>query len=130
MNTQNSTTKPTTDELLNQQEWEAICNRCGLCCYEKIRDHRGIVISTPIPCQHLDLHSHECKVYDKRFTVGENCQQLTPETVDTVDWLPEKCAYRKQQAPLPPIKKQSEKFRRKKAIKRRESPYYQDDSEI
>ncbi len=84
-------------EELSQQQWENICNRCGLCCFEKARDDRGRVITTPIACRYLDLYSRECKVYHKRFDVGEECQQLTPEVVATVDWLPEECAYRQLQ---------------------------------
>jgi|GEM_PF-276593 len=127
LNRQDDSSKLTAAETLKQQ-WEDICNRCGLCCYEKIRNQSGRVVSTPVPCRYLDLHSHECKVYDKRFNVGENCQQLTPETVATVEWLPEECAYRQQQSPLPPVKKQTEQFQKKRAFKRRKSAYYQDDN--
>lgn len=74
--------------------WEQICKRCGLCCFEKIISKSNRVIITPIPCRFLDLHTRECKVYHKRFSVGEDCQQLTPEVVATVNWLPEECAYK------------------------------------
>ncbi|MCD6525704.1 MAG: hypothetical protein J7K75_01775 [Desulfuromonas sp.] len=84
-------------DSLTQQEWEDICNRCGLCCFEKFRDNRNRVITTAVPCRFLDIFSRECKVYHKRFEVGEDCQQLTPEVVATVDWLPEECAYRQWQ---------------------------------
>jgi len=79
----------------NPKYWEQICNRCGLCCFEKTISKQNRVIITPIPCRFLDLHTRECKVYHKRFTVGEDCQQLTPEIVATVNWLPEECAYKK-----------------------------------
>ncbi|OQY19537.1 MAG: hypothetical protein B6I36_03790 [Desulfobacteraceae bacterium 4572_35.1] len=80
---------------LSAEQWENICQRCGLCCFEKTIDNHGKVTITPTPCRFLDLHSRKCKVYHKRFQVGEDCQQLTPEVVATVDWLPEECAYKK-----------------------------------
>jgi len=94
MSKKNNTIQP---DSLTQQEWEDICNRCGLCCFEKFRDNRNRVITTAVPCRFLDIFSRECKVYHKRFEVGEDCQQLTPEVVATVDWLPEECAYRQWQ---------------------------------
>lgn len=100
MSKKNGSTSATSQQALSQQEWENICNHCGLCCFEKIRDNRGIIITTPIPCRYLDIYSRECKVYHKRFKVGEDCQQLTPELVARVDWLPEECAYVARQRQL------------------------------
>lgn len=74
--------------------WEEICNRCGLCCFEKKLDVRGRNVTTRVPCRHLDIVTRECRVYQKRFEVGEGCLQLTPEIVAAADWLPEDCAYR------------------------------------
>ena len=85
---------------MTQQEWEDICNRCGLCCFEKIIDEKNRVITTRVPCRFLDLFSRECKVYHKRFEVGEECQKLTPEVVATVNWLPDECAYKIRQKAL------------------------------
>jgi uncharacterized cysteine cluster protein YcgN (CxxCxxCC family) len=75
-------------------DWEEICKRCGLCCFEKSVDLRGKFVTTRNPCRHLDVISRECRVYHKRLEVGEGCVKLTPEIVTTVDWLPEGCAYR------------------------------------
>lgn len=75
-------------------DWEELCSRCGLCCFEKATDPRGRFVTTPIPCRHLDIISRECRVYDKRLMVGEGCVQLTPEVVREADWLPESCVYR------------------------------------
>lgn len=74
--------------------WEEICNRCGLCCFEKKLDAHGRNVTTPVPCRHLDIVTRECRVYHKRFEVGEGCLQLTPEVIVTAEWLPEGCAYR------------------------------------
>jgi uncharacterized cysteine cluster protein YcgN (CxxCxxCC family) len=74
--------------------WEESCRRCGLCCFEKSVDLKGRFITTKTPCRYLDIISRECRVYDKRFEVGEGCVKLTPEVVRNADWLPEDCAYR------------------------------------
>ena len=74
--------------------WDESCRRCGLCCFEKSVDLKGRFITTKTPCRYLDIISRECRVYDKRFEVGEGCVKLTPEVVRNADWLPEDCAYR------------------------------------
>jgi len=82
-------------------DWEELCGRCGLCCFEKSVDRRGQFLITRTPCRHLDIISRECRVYHKRLTVGEGCVKLTPDLVQSADWLPDQCAYRirlKQQA--------------------------------
>lgn len=75
-------------------DWEDLCLRCGLCCFEKKIDQRGRIVTTRIPCRHLDIVTRECRVYHKRFDVGEGCIKLTPEVVAAATWLPELCAYR------------------------------------
>lgn len=51
---------------------EALCRRCGRCCYEKfIVD--GRVFTTRRPCRHLDASTHLCTVYEKRFEVNPRC---------------------------------------------------------
>ncbi len=75
-------------------EWEDICRRCGLCCFEKSVDLKGQFRTTRIPCRHLDITTRECRVYHKRLAVGEGCVKLTPEIIRQADWLPADCAYR------------------------------------
>lgn len=77
------------------QDWEAICELCGLCCFEKTVDQRGRFVTTRIPCRYLDIISRTCRVYGKRFKVGEGCVALSAELVRTADWLPDSCAYRR-----------------------------------
>jgi uncharacterized protein len=76
-----------------REEWENICRRCGLCCFEKWTEGNGKVHHTRIPCQHLDIVTRLCRVYAKRLEVGEGCVQLTPGMVRSVHWLPKECAY-------------------------------------
>lgn len=80
-------------------EWEALCRRCGLCCFEKKIDACGRIVTTKVPCQHLDIISRECRVYQKRLSMREGCIKLTPEVVAGADWLPELCAYRQKIRP-------------------------------
>ena len=75
-------------------EWEAICRKCGQCCFEKWIDLKGVVHHTKVACRHLDIVTRECRVYGKRFTVGEGCVRLTPDVVRSVNWLPPDCGYR------------------------------------
>lgn len=73
--------------------WEGLCRQCGQCCFEKWVDEDGTIHPTSIACRFLDIHSRQCRVYHKRFEVGEGCVKLTPEVVETVQWLPDDCAY-------------------------------------
>ena len=51
---------------------EALCRRCGRCCYEKfIVD--GHVFTTRTPCRHLDVKTNLCTVYEERFEVNPQC---------------------------------------------------------
>lgn len=73
--------------------WEAICNRCGKCCYEKIDLGAGVVKYLDEPCRHLDTETKLCKVYDRRHDVEPDCMRLTENLVRNLHWLPEDCAY-------------------------------------
>lgn len=80
-------------ETESLSEWEALCRQCGQCCFEKWVDEDGTIYPTTIACRFLDIHSRQCRVYHKRFDVGEGCLKLTPELVKTVQWLPDDCGY-------------------------------------
>jgi uncharacterized cysteine cluster protein YcgN (CxxCxxCC family) len=74
-------------------EWESLCRRCGQCCFEKWVDCDGTIYPTRVACRYLDVVTRMCKVYARRFEVGEGCVKLTPELVEKVQWLPPDCAY-------------------------------------
>ncbi len=77
-------------------QWEALCDRCGLCCLEKLTDHRtGKVFYTAVPCRSLDIHKGTCRDYHRRTLVVPTCQQLTAARVPRCRWLPHTCAYRR-----------------------------------
>jgi hypothetical protein len=81
------------DGATSLKDWDAICRQCGECCFEKFADKHGRLHTSSIACRFLDVATRRCKVYHKRFEVGEGCIKLTPEVVRQADWLPENCAY-------------------------------------
>ncbi len=82
----------------NDREWEALCRRCGLCCFEKIENDNGVIFFTRTPCRYLDVVTRQCKVYERRFDINPECVKLTPRLVKTISWLHDDCGYRKKLA--------------------------------
>jgi len=78
---------------MDREQWEAICRRCGKCCYEKVDLGGGVIRYTEEACEHLDTETHLCKVYHDRHEVEPDCISLTEVLVRTLRWLPEECAY-------------------------------------
>ena len=78
---------------LSHDQWEALCRKCGKCCYEKVDLGGGLIEYTDEPCVHLDLETKLCKVYEKRHEVEPDCISLTEEMVRILNWLPPDCAY-------------------------------------
>ncbi|RNC71404.1 MAG: YcgN family cysteine cluster protein [Desulfuromonadales bacterium] len=75
--------------------WEALCEQCGLCCFEKIEDENGTVFFTATPCRYLDVVTRQCVIYDRRFDINPECIKLTEDLVRELHWLHDGCAYRK-----------------------------------
>jgi len=73
------------------EQWDAICRRCGRCCYEKV-DFQGRVYYTEIPCEYLDLQTRQCRVYPQRFKRRNGCAPLTPDHLKA-GILPADCPY-------------------------------------
>ena len=72
-------------------KWEALCDRCGRCCYEKI-EYQGRVFYTRTPCKYLNVKNNSCEIYHRRDTLQPDCARLTPElAVSGV--LPPDCPY-------------------------------------
>ena len=81
-----------TDISPDSEEWEAICNRCGKCCFDKLVDEDDNLISIS-PCIYLDDDTGLCTVYERRFEVEADCLKLTPDNILDFDWLPDDCGY-------------------------------------
>lgn len=82
------------DEL-SEQEWESLCDGCGLCCLHKLEDEdSGCVYYTRIACKLLDPKTCRCRDYARRLEKVPDCLSLTPDQAASFQWLPRTCAYR------------------------------------
>lgn len=83
-------------EALNTQEWEALCDGCGLCCLVKLEDEDTQEVAyTKVACKLLDCTTARCSNYSERLDYVPDCIQLTPEKLRQIHWLPASCAYRR-----------------------------------
>jgi len=83
-------------EEMTNEEWEALCDGCGICCLHKIEDaDTGRVYYTDVACQLLDIDRCQCLDYNNRSKIVSDCLQLTPKAVRENNWLPKSCAYRR-----------------------------------
>jgi len=71
-------------------EHEALCRRCGRCCYEKLIVD-GHVFTLAKPCIHFDEETRLCKVYPERHALNERC--LTVEEGIEFGVFPADCPY-------------------------------------
>ncbi len=80
---------------MTSEEWEGLCDGCGICCLNKLEDwDTGEVAFTSVACRLLDAHSCRCKDYENRQATVPDCIRLTLDEVETISWLPPTCAYR------------------------------------
>lgn len=82
-------------EEMTREEWEALCDGCGLCCQVRVEDvDTGEIALSNVSCRYLCLESHQCSDYVNRQQNVPDCVKVTPENVRELDWLPHSCAYR------------------------------------
>jgi uncharacterized cysteine cluster protein YcgN (CxxCxxCC family) len=82
-------------QQMTSDEWESLCDGCGLCCLVKIEDEdTGEVFNTSVSCNLLDIETCRCADYADRLNKVPMCLQLTLDNLPGITWLPETCAYK------------------------------------
>ena len=80
---------------MSREEWESLCDRCGLCCLHTFQDEKTEeVFYTYVSCRFLDVEWCDCSVYNDPYVKPPYCKKITPENIHQLDWLPDTCAYR------------------------------------
>ena len=81
---------------LTTKQWEALCDGCGLCCLQKLKNATtGKVHYTWVACRLLNLETGRCSDYEHRHNLVSDCLKLEPANVLKLRWLPKTCAYRR-----------------------------------
>ena len=91
-------------DMLNQGEWEALCDGCGRCCVHKLEDEEtGELYPTNVACKLLDRRNGRCLDYKNRMKRVSDCVKLERGKLESLEWLPDTCAYRLRASrkPLP-----------------------------
>lgn len=82
-------------EHMTREQWESLCDGCGRCCLNKLRDEdTDEIVWTDVACRLLDTKTCRCTDYARRRRKVPDCVTLTPEALKGIDWLPPSCAYR------------------------------------
>lgn len=82
---------------MNEDEWEALCDGCGKCCYRKYLRGKGKqtrLYYTCVACNLLNVETGKCGDYANRFKIERDCTKLTKKNLPDFYWLPKTCAYR------------------------------------
>jgi len=80
-------------KVLQNQEWENMCTRCGLCCHEKTVSSKTATYHLDSPCIMLDTKTNLCKVYSNRFIEHPRCKSVNLFKAMFASYLPPDCAY-------------------------------------
>lgn len=75
---------------MNSSASEALCRKCGRCCYVWARCD-GRITKTRLPCGFFDPVTKLCRVYEHRFELNPECLSV-PEAIEQ-RVLPGDCPY-------------------------------------
>ncbi len=83
------------DELcaMAPEQWEKICNGCGVCCLYKHRTMSGRIAYANVCCKYMDCETQKCKIYQNRLTQNFGCNKVDLDTVLNTKLLPRSCGY-------------------------------------
>ncbi len=70
---------------------EDLCERCGICCFEKFYLDDGRLLITDVPCEYLDPETRLCRIYGTRIWKNKRC--LTAAKAKAMGVLPATCPY-------------------------------------
>ena len=80
---------------MTAEEWDSLCDGCGYCCLNKIVSEESEEVEwTNLACSQLNCETCQCKVYEQRTEIVQDCIALTPDNVKDNRNLPPSCAYR------------------------------------
>lgn len=84
------------DNLLTFEEWEKLCDCCGMCCMFKVLDDETEeVLATSLACPLLNTATGKCRSYADRGEKNPFCTFITPENLDELaENMPYHCGYR------------------------------------
>ena len=82
---------------LTDDEWEALCDGCGVCCLVKYLDDDDVRFTeyTDVACKLLDCTTGYCADYDNRKYHVPDCIRLNVDMIADMMWLPRHCAYKR-----------------------------------
>ncbi len=80
---------------MNTEEWESLCDGCGLCCLVKLEDiDTGDLAFTNVACRLFDCDTCRCTSYENRHRLVPDCISFTASSISELEWMPGTCAYR------------------------------------
>ena len=83
-------------EEMTREEWESLCDGCGLCCLIRFEDEEtGEVFPTRVHCKLFDSDLCRCSDYANRKQHVPDCIKLTPFNIEALEWMPKSCGYRR-----------------------------------
>ena len=93
--TKNNFWETKTPAEYTDDEWEAVCTRCGQCCRLKLEDEdNGDIFYTDVVCRYFNHENCHCTCYRERCAKVPSCLKLNPYNIGELAWIPETCAYR------------------------------------